>query len=437
MSASTAPFGRADTALYASGSLGTGVFSTVPSVLLLYFCTEAVHIPAGWAALIVFAPKAWALFWDPFVGAWSDGAATPFGRRRPFLLAGAFGVAAAFLALFSPPALSLAGTTAWVGLSYLALVTLYALFAVPYVALPAEFGSTARLRSQLVGWRMSAAMLGVLAGAGLAPALVQLGHGGRAGYAFMASWIAGGCLVFMLCPLLILRGRDHGLAAAPRRGPKLWAQYGSAARHPALRPLVLAYILLLTATGVLSAATPYLVTKALGRGQADIGAALGVMLIVTTLTAPLMTWLGRRWGEMRMLVLAALGFVLAVAAIGACAWTGAAWPLTLAAFALAGAPFAGLQVFPYTLVAHLVHGQTRSGVASEGALMGMWTAAEKLGLALGPTLTGLGLAMAQGDIAGRLAPFVILVSTGFGLAALPLLSAVARASVAEPQESAP
>ena len=39
--------------LYALGSLGTGVFSTVPTILLLYYCTETLGLPAAWAALAV------------------------------------------------------------------------------------------------------------------------------------------------------------------------------------------------------------------------------------------------------------------------------------------------------------------------------------------------------------------------------------------------
>ena len=108
-----APLRRADLLAYAAGSFGTGVFSTVPTVLLLFFCTEVLGIAASWAAALVFAPKVWAIVWDPFVGAWSDRTSGRFGRRRPFLLAGALGVALAFVAVFTPPPLSTAGLLAW------------------------------------------------------------------------------------------------------------------------------------------------------------------------------------------------------------------------------------------------------------------------------------------------------------------------------------
>src|ERR1700722_15716283 len=115
------PPGLASTAAYAAGSFGTGVFSTVPAILLLYFCTETLHMSAAWAALVVFVPKVWAIAWDPLVGVWSDRSATRIGRRRPFLIAGAFGVAAAFIAVFSPPALGEIATVAWMAATYFLL----------------------------------------------------------------------------------------------------------------------------------------------------------------------------------------------------------------------------------------------------------------------------------------------------------------------------
>jgi MFS/sugar transport protein len=66
------PITTGDTASYAMGSFGTGVFSTVPAVLLLYFCTETLHIAGTVAAALILIPKIWSILWDPFVGRWSD-----------------------------------------------------------------------------------------------------------------------------------------------------------------------------------------------------------------------------------------------------------------------------------------------------------------------------------------------------------------------------
>lgn len=414
------PFSGHETGFYAIGSFGTGAFSTVPSVLLLYFCTEIVRIPAGVAALIVFVPKLWTLFWDPFVGGWSDRTASRFGRRRPFLVAGAIGTGAAFALLFAPPPLPPVGLSLWVAISYLALVTCYAFFAVPYVAMPAEFAESPADRSRLVGWRMAAAMIGVLAGASLAPMLVAAGGGGRAGYAFMALCLGTACAAFMLCPLLVLHGRDGPAPVGTIERPSLGQQAGAAARDHGFRSLLLAYVLMLAAAGIISASAPYLITRALARREADIGVALGLMLIATSLTAPGLSWAGRRWGEVPALTASVLGYIIA-ATIVAFAARYHSWPAMLAGFALAGPAFAGLQVLPYTMVAHLIHDRAATGAAAQGTLTGMWTAAEKIGLAAGPLATGLALAIVRDDFSGGLVTFVVLATALLGLAAIPLL----------------
>lgn len=414
------PPGRSATLAYAAGSFGTGVFSTIPSILLLYFATEVLHIAPGLAAVAVFLPKAWAVLWDPFVGAWSDRTSTRFGRRRPFLVAGAIGVCLAFIALFTPPSLGPWDSFLWVAVAYFALTSLYSLFAVPYVALPAEVGDTREVRARMVGWRMVVAMIGVLAGAGVAPFIVQAGGGGRAGYGLMALCFAAACLITMSAPLLMLGRRDRARPSAPATAAPGARLLGALASRP-FRRLTAAYVLALTAVGVFSAATPYFITRALGRGEADIGTAMIVMLVVTTLTVPAWSWAARKFGERAMLVAAVLGFCAASAAVAWLAHAGGGWTTVLVAYAIAGLPFAGIQVLPYAMAAHLIHAETRSGAAGEGAFTGVWTAAEKLGLAAGPALTGSALGLVHGDIPGGLALFALAAPAALGLLAVFLL----------------
>ena len=74
---------------YAAGSLGSGLFSTIPGLLLLYYLTDTLAVPAGLAGLAILLPKLWDIATDPIVGAWSDRTRGRWGRRRPLLLAGA------------------------------------------------------------------------------------------------------------------------------------------------------------------------------------------------------------------------------------------------------------------------------------------------------------------------------------------------------------
>jgi Na+/melibiose symporter-like transporter len=419
-----------ESSAYAAGSFATGVFSTVPAILLLYFCTEILHVRAAWAALIVFVPKVWAVAWDPLVGVWSDGAATAIGRRRPFLIAGAVGVSGAFIAVFSPPSLPELGTAGWMGITYFLLATLYSLFAVPYVAVPSELPVAAPVRARLVAWRMVIAMVGVLAGAGLVPHLVAFGGGGRTGYAYMSLRIAAACGIAMLLPVWMLRGRDR--AGTDRvRSKRLWTQLGIVVRERAFLRLSGSYVLQLTAVGIISATAPYLVTGVFRRDEGDIGTAMIGMLCATTLSMPFWAWAGRRFGAARMLAAAVMLFGVGAALIGMLALESSSWTAARIAFVLAGIPFAGMQVLPYTLMAHLVHDCARAGGAGESSFTGVWTAAEKLGLAFGPALTGTVLALSQAGSTRAVAAFALRAPAILGLVSLPLLASASRVRAAQ------
>lgn len=407
---------RGASAAYAAGSFGTGVFSTVPTVILLYFCTEILALPVAWATAIVFIPKVWSILWDPLVGAWSDRTITSIGRRRPFMIAGVLGMPLAFVATFSPPLLDPLATALWVGITYFLLATLYSLFAVPYVAIPAELIDNAGARARMIAWRMFVVMLGVLTGAGLVPWLVALYGGGRGGYASMSIGVAIACALAMTGPILILRGLDvprTSLFTTPSSGTH--ATFRRVLRDRPFLLLCLAYLLLLTASGAVTSTVPYLVTRFFGHAEGDIGTALFVMLIATTLTVTGWGRLGRKHGESRMLQVAIVFYALASLAIGAFALLHAPWPVALFGFGLLGIPFAAMQVLPYTLVASLIRASTEQNPAAEGALTGIWTATEKLALALGPTITGLALWIAGNGSSATL-PIVAVTAAALLLA---------------------
>jgi Na+/melibiose symporter-like transporter len=280
-------------------------------------------------------------------------------------------------------------------------------------------------------------MIGVLAGAGAAPLLVATMGGGRPGYGAMALVIAAVCAVAMTGPIVMLRGRDRSAIKDGRPRQHLFSQLAAALHHPRFRLLIGAYIALLTGVSVVSAAIPYLVVKAFHRAEGDIGVAMCAMLAATILAVPAWSWAGRRWGETRALGLAGLAFVASSAALGLAASATLAWPLALGLFAVAGLPFAGLQVLPYTLVAHLINEENRHGRGGdEGVFTGVWTAAEKLGLAFGPALTGMALMLNRQDIAQGLAFFVSVVPGLLALLSLPFLFAAARGPSRLPEFSA-
>ena len=75
-------------ASYGVGSVGNGIYSTVPGLLLMFYMTNILGVPVVLATIAIFAPKIIDVVTDPIVGSLSDRTRTRWGRRRPYMLVG-------------------------------------------------------------------------------------------------------------------------------------------------------------------------------------------------------------------------------------------------------------------------------------------------------------------------------------------------------------
>jgi Na+/melibiose symporter-like transporter len=295
---------------YGVGSFATGLYSTVPSVLLLFYCTEILRIAPAAAGLVILIPKLWSLLWDPLVGGWLDRSR----RHMAAMKAGAFGLIAAFTALFSTPVLSEEMVVVWVACSYFLLTTLYSLFAVPYTAYPALITSCREDRVRLISRRMMFVMLGVFCGASAAPFIIEATGGGRFGYSSMATILAAICVLAMTTAL-----------ASIRSGPPFRETYPVEADLPSERPVALliqnrkflwlsiSFILQLSAVGGLMAMIPYIVTIDFARSEGAVGTSLAIMIGVTIISVPIWARIARQLGDRGALRLAS--FLYAVSSV--------------------------------------------------------------------------------------------------------------------------
>ncbi|MFD8599805.1 MFS transporter [Kitasatospora sp. NPDC059646] len=382
---------RRELAGYAIGSIGTGVHSTVPGLLLLYFMTDALGVPAGLAGLVVAVPKAWDALFNPLVGAASDREALRTGRRTRILLAGALALPVAFAAMFLSP-LTGSGAAAWVAVTFVLASSAFALFQVPYVALPAEMSDRPQARTRITVWRIVCLTVGILVAGGLAPAVVSLAGGGRGGYGAMAAVVAVLLLVTLLVPALGARRVPARPGAEPLG---LRAALRTARGNRAFFALLGAFVLQAAAVAIMLAAAPY--AAAYWLGGYGLTSVLFVCLVAPSAVAvPLWGRAAARWGRLRCLTAATGLFVLASAALWPAAHRahGRVGPV-LALCAVLGVAYAALQVLPLSLLPDTVHADAaRTGRLQSGAFTGLWTAGETAGLAAGPGLFSLALAAA-------------------------------------------
>ncbi|GAA4333161.1 MFS transporter [Klenkia terrae] len=375
---------------YALGSVGTAAFGTVPGLLLLYYLTDVLSVGAGVAGLVVFAPKAWDVLLNPWVGARSDSTTHRWGPRRPWMLAGGLALPPLFVLVFAGPGGPTWLAATWVAVAFLLAATAYGLFQVPYVAQPAEITLDPGERSTLVSWRVAALALGILlAGAG-ALAVVDPAGGGRAGYLAMAGFVAVLLAVGMLGAVVGTRSA-RTLTRVHSEG-RLRDTLRVAARVRALGLPLAAFVAQHLGIGVMLAGVPYYARQVLGdpvAGTLLFAALIGPAIVVM----PLWLRLGRRVGKRTGLL--AAGTVFAVGAAGLSLGAPGRTALVLGLVVVVGIGYAGLQMIPLAMLPDVVAAdEAASGRRRAGVFTGVWTAAEALGLAVGLGMFGGLIALA-------------------------------------------
>jgi Na+/melibiose symporter-like transporter len=366
--------------------VGTGLFSSVTGVLLLFFMTDTLGVAAATAGLVLFIPKFWDVVFDPLVGIASDRTHSRWGRRQPYLLVGGTLTALAFFALFSGPDLGSAQTRAlWVGVIFFVGMSAYALFAVPYAAMPAEMSDDPNERTVIMSWRMGFVLLGTIAGAVAGPMMVQAGGGGREGYSTMGAALA--VLIALAMLTTAFSASRFPIRPASAHAMPAREQLRLALANRPYFVLLLAYVLLLAGNGAMAAAAPYFCVHVLGGKPDSVGLVFGCLLLAAIAAMPLWVAAARRFGKPGCAIAAALVFGAALALM-AVIDRNSPPQLFYALCAVAGVGFAGTQLLPFSMLTDVIERDAqRSGLRREGSFTGLFIAGEKAGLALGPLIT--------------------------------------------------
>ena len=365
----------------------------VPSVLLLYFCTEVLKLPLAVGSLIILAPKAAIIALDPLIGRFSDRLRTPIGRRAPLMLAGALLSPLMFAALFSvSPGPDRTLTFVLELLAYLFASVSYSLFGVPFIALPAEMPMSPQDRAGLLALRVALFFLGMVLGAAAAPLLAARYGGGGPGYRDMALTLAPFLAVIMLASAFSAVSRssaEGGAAAAPEPKGRMADIIKFAPFHA---PLLINFTAM-TGMSAFMAASPYFITFGLGAPAARTSLMVATQLIAAFLS---MAFWGRRLA--RQGVRASLIPSLCIAALGATI-TSVFGHLglfigVLAGAGLFGAGIGGAQAAGQAALSEAIRMSEAETSASRGGQMtGLWTASERIAYALGPALASLTLSL--------------------------------------------
>jgi GPH family glycoside/pentoside/hexuronide:cation symporter len=415
---------------YGLGAVATGAYGTAPSLLLLFFMTDTLGIAPATAAAGLFVAKAWDIGIDPLIGALSDRARTRWGRRRPFMLAGAAVLACTLPWLFWVPAFATPSARFWwvVGM-FVISSTAFSFYSVPYIAMPAEMTTSYHERTRMMSYRMAFMSVGVLVAGGVAPMVRDLAGGGRSGYAAMSIALAAFCATFMLASVFATRRVRFTERASAE--PPIRDQLALAFSNKPLITLVTVFLLQMAGIGALVALLPYFVNYILVQPGSVFTLGFVVLTVASVLAMPLWVRVARRRGKAGAFAFALLIFAAMNLAMGALSSD-----VPLAAFyvltAVLGLGFAGTQLFPFAMLPDAIdHDLERSGLRREGAVSGVWIATEGVGMALGGLLAGVildvfGFVESAGGQAAQPDGALIGIRVGFSvLPAAMILAALA------------
>jgi glycoside/pentoside/hexuronide:cation symporter, GPH family len=399
------------------GSIGTGMFATIPALLLLYYLTSVVGAPPFVAGLVAMSAKLWALVSDPTIGRLSDTVLASARRKRLVLAMGAMGVAVGTFLLFDA-SLATASPLVLAAIFYLINATGYSLFTVPYWSLPVRITSDHREQSRYIATRIVFSFLGSILGAAVAPMLVDFFGKGVRGYSRMGA-VLGAIGGLAMLTTAVFSPVGVGRTTLYKSSSGLLSLF----KDRTFWLILFSYLCIVTACGSFTAAAPFLVENTFGQSSSVLGEVFLLMMLVALVATAVFSssWLPlSQLGKFRVsIVLLSLGTIAVSLSRGLD-------PLFFCGFVVVGVAYGGNQHAAFTLLAnHSSEREVDGGQQLAGTLAGVWAATEKVGLALGPLIAGAMLSFHIRGPSGLLLPgdrlALGLAPPVFGLIALVLL----------------
>ena len=389
---------------YGVGQIGGQIFRDTPAILLPVYLITALDVPAWMAGIAVLLPKAWVIFCDPLVGAWSDRRNVQHGRRA-FILWGAILSAVGFVILFTAPDSTNPLLPAlYTTITFALASTGFSLFSVPYLSMASELSDDPHERTAVLTYRMGFTAVGIVIGIGVSQPMVAWFGGGRHGFLLMSGVI--GAIMFVSMMATWLATRTTRFQPSESEGLPLGAQLKVALANKPFRILALAYIIqnLGSAFGYFAFPLVFLY----------IIKDLNILILYMTVSAvaivvaqPIWLAISRRVGKRATYVIAAVGWALVSLTwitvgpdrdvLFVSPFTGAfsTQDIWLLARAFGQGVFnSGFALIAFSMLTDTVeYDRWITGTSHAGVFSGVFSAIEKVSFALGPALAGIVLSV--------------------------------------------
>ncbi len=379
--------------LYAAGSMGSQLLLQTISAWLVYFYAPPIDadrtsfLPLTAVGAILGLGRIVDGITDPLVGYWTDMTRSRWGRRIPFIVAGAPFMAITFVLLWLPP---VDGESAVNGIWLLFMIQFYFFFVTivgsPYTAILPELARRSEDRVAVSAWQLGFGMVGA------AIALVATGPLIRLlDFQVMAIAMAGLGMAARYVGLLGVMGRLRYVP--PETRPSLAAALRTTFTNRyflAFMPSLMGFnaaVLMLTQT------IPFFVTAVLEKTEAFVSVLTGTVMGVALVFAPASVWLANRFGKRRVYGWGLLAFACTLPLLSVAGLIPGVPRLlqTVVIVSVIGLPLGAVFILPDALLSDITdYDEGRSGTRREAMFFGTRATLEKMALAIAsPLFAGL------------------------------------------------
>ncbi len=373
------------------GAIGAVTMMIVVNVMLLFFMVSVLGMSPALSGLVLGAVRLADMLVDPLMGVISDRSSSRWGRRRPWMLAGALGSGVATVALFHVPVFESSSSTAvYVAAMLAAYYLSYSMFYVPYIAMPAEMTDDYDERTSIMSFRTAFSGVAGLIGLGLAPFLIGLFGSTREGFAKMG-WVMGACVA---ATMLVAVFTTAGARQSASGGHVSLLSSLDVLRNRNFSMLLLAKLFALFAIACNAAVALLFQVHYTARG-ADGLAIVGTCQHLTTIVSiGGWLWLAQRYEKRTLLMWSLAGY-----AAVSLSWLAALPGETDAVFIFRGIAigvfYAGVVLLTLSMLPDVTTDeQRRTGRQVGGAMAGLFAGIEKTAWALAPVAAGFVLSLA-------------------------------------------
>lgn len=375
---------------YATGDLGISIAYFALGFFFLYYLTDIVGLPPAVAGTVFLVGKLWDGVNDPLVGVLADRTRSPRGRKRVYLLYGAFPFGLSFAVLWWIPAGGPTAPTAILATTLLLLfATTYSLVGVPYQALVPVITNDYDERTRLVGYKAILSAVGAVLGGGLALAVDS--------QADVATALRVMAVVFGMAitgtTLLAARSvKTYAAADTVEITAIPVARYFRLLTERSVATLMGYKVLAAIATGCLTASLPYFAETVIGSASTAT-MALAAYTVIGASMVPAWGRLSRRIDKRRLMLAASGVATTLLVAVGLLATADSSVAFIVWA-GLLGAAMSAHLVIPPSLVPDLVEWyEFRRGERHESVFFGLWMTVHQIGVGIAGFVLGLCLSL--------------------------------------------